>query len=117
MQRSSSSSGKGPLLGPLDYFLMAKHIATFHCCLRLVQLCFQVQAVDQVFGVDFIRKLIQQIENFLLFHSQSSERETINQCRLQMPSSRSKDGRLAAFPVAAGSGGVLGLPARLGGED
>src|SRR2546430_1534208 len=36
---------------------------------------------------------------------------------LQMPSSRSKDGRLAAFPVAAGSGGVFGLPAGLGGED
>src|SRR5206468_8554678 len=36
---------------------------------------------------------------------------------LQMHSSRSKDGRLAAFPVAAGSGGVFGLPAGFGGED
>src|SRR6266852_2146673 len=33
-----------------------------------------------------------------------------------MPSSRPQDGRLAAFPVAAGGGGVLGLPAGLGGQ-
>src|SRR5437667_7562705 len=36
---------------------------------------------------------------------------------LQMPSSRAQHSRLAAFPVAAGSGGVFGLPAGLGGED
>src|SRR5439155_26300275 len=36
---------------------------------------------------------------------------------LQMPSARAEDRRLAAFPVAAGSGGVFGLPAGFGGED
>src|SRR5258708_16610443 len=31
--------------------------------------------------------------------------ETINQCSLQVPSSRAQYSRLAAFPVATGSGG------------
>src|SRR5713101_8158999 len=34
-----------------------------------------------------------------------------------MSPSGAQDRRFAAFPVAAGGGGVLGLPARLGGED
>src|SRR5438552_80412 len=33
-----------------------------------------------------------------------------------MPSSRPQDGRLAAFPVPAGGGGMLGLPAGFGGQ-